>query len=444
MDYATKRQEYIENRDANFASFNSDRLTRSINAHRGKLTNQGKLITQLIAISAATPSKRTSQELERLKRDIDDKCADIEAGYEILLNRAVANSDAEREIQKSLDAALAAHATLSRDTMAALAIAPAATLQIQPRASADEGSVKPKENLKPKTLTMEFKPQEYQSWQDKYKIYYTASRMANGSNLEQRGYLYSCIEESLQANIGRTLPETAEIFRTDEADDTPVCFDVLDDEFERKYPTATRRYDLFSMKQPRGKSMSSFYNSLLDAADTANIYTMTTAELIITLTIAACTDDLLRRELVKAKIKDLGILRDEINAFETEVNTARRLAPAQESKAYAAVNRPPGRNKDKRPQQVSRNPPRCYRCNDPNHKTRDCKIKKDSVTCGKCNKPGHITKACRGIGKPLEVAKRAMAEETEEPEFSNDFPSDSPSEYANAVRNSNGTPPLIL
>ena len=213
---------------------------------------------------------------------------------------------------------------------------------------------------------------------------------------------------------------------------------------DRKYPTATRRYDLFSMKQPRGKSMSSFYNSLLDAADTANIYTMTTAELIITLTIAACTDDLLRRELVKAKIKDLGILRDEINAFETEVNTARRLAPAQESKAYAAVNRPPGRNKDKRPQQVSRNPPRCYRCNDPNHKTRDCKIKKDSVTCGKCNKPGHITKACRGIGKPLEVAKRAMAEETEEPEFSNDFPSDSPSEYANAVRNSNGTPPLIL
>ena len=138
-------------------------------------------------------SKRTSQELERLKRDIDDKCADIEAGYEILLNRAIANSDAEREIQRSLEAALAVHATMSRDTMAALAIAPAATLQVPFRANADEGSVKPKENLKPKTLTMEFKPQEYQSWQDKYKIYYTASRMAIGSNLEQRGYLYSCI-----------------------------------------------------------------------------------------------------------------------------------------------------------------------------------------------------------------------------------------------------------
>ena len=43
MDYATKRAEYIANRDAKFANYTSDRLTRSINAHRGKLTNQGKI-----------------------------------------------------------------------------------------------------------------------------------------------------------------------------------------------------------------------------------------------------------------------------------------------------------------------------------------------------------------------------------------------------------------
>ena len=70
---------------------------------------------------------------------------------------------------------------------------------------------------------------------------------------------------------------------------------------------------------------------------------MSTAELIITLTIAACTDNLLQRELVKAKIKDLGVLRDEINTFETEVNTARRLAPSQEVRAYAADNKLTGR-----------------------------------------------------------------------------------------------------
>ena len=210
MDYAMKRAEYIANRDAKFASYNSDRLTRNINANRGKLTNQGKIITQLIAISTATPSKRTSQELERFKRDIDDRCADIEAGYEILLSRTVANSDAEREIQAAQEAALTVHANFVHDTIAALAVTPAAALQV-PRTYADEGSVKPKENLKLKTLTMEFNPQEYQSWQDKYNICYTASRMATGSNLEQRGYLYSCIEESLQAKISRTLPETAEI-----------------------------------------------------------------------------------------------------------------------------------------------------------------------------------------------------------------------------------------
>ena len=194
------------------------------------------------------------------------------------------------------------------------------------------------------------------------------------------------------------------------------------------------------MRQPKGKSMSTFYNSLLDAADTANIYTMTTAELIITLSIAACTDDLLRRELVKAKITDLGVLRDEIHAFETQVNTARRLTPAQEVRAYTADNRQPGKSRDKRPQMANKTPTRCYRCNDPNHKTSECKIKKDSVTCGKCNKPGHLTKACRGIGKPLVTAKQAVAESLEEQDFTNE----SPPEYANAIRNSNATPPLIL
>ena len=53
---------------------NNKGLTWSINTHIGKLNNQGKLIGQLITINTATPSKGTSQELERFKQDIDDKC----------------------------------------------------------------------------------------------------------------------------------------------------------------------------------------------------------------------------------------------------------------------------------------------------------------------------------------------------------------------------------
>ena len=124
----------------------------------------------------------------------------------------------------------------------------------------------------------------------------------------------------------------------------------------------------------------------------------------------------------------LGTLRDEIHAYETQVNTARRLAPAQEVKGYAADNRQPGKPRDKQSQPPSKGQTRCYRCNDPGHKTSDCKIKKESVTCGKCNKPGHLTKACRGIGKPLASAKQAVAESLEEQEFI----TESPPEYANA------------
>ena len=95
--------------------------------------------------------------------------------------------------------------------------------------------------------------------------------------------------------------------------------------------------------------MPAFFNSLLDAANIAIICIMMTAELIITLTIAARTDNLLGRELVKVKIKDLGTLRDEINTFKSEGNTAKRLAPFPEMKVYAAENRQPHRTKDKKP-----------------------------------------------------------------------------------------------
>ena len=122
------------------------------------------------------------------------------------------------------------------------------------------------------------------------------------------------------------------------------------------------------------------------------------------------------------------------HAYETQVNTARRLAPAQEVRAYAADNRPPAKSRDKRSQTPNQGSTRCFRCNDPSHKTSDCKIKKESVTCGKCNKPGHLTKACRGIGKPLVTAKQAIAESLEEQEFTTEFTTESLPEYANAIR----------
>ena len=65
------------------------------------------------------------------------------------------------------------------------------------RASGDY--VKLKEGLKPTTLMLNFNPQEFQAWQNKFKIYYRTSHMNMGDAKEQRGCFHSCISEHLQA-----------------------------------------------------------------------------------------------------------------------------------------------------------------------------------------------------------------------------------------------------
>ena len=59
---------------------------------------------------------------------------------------------------------------------------------------------------------------------------------------EQRGYFYSCISEG-------------QIFR-EEGQQDEAYFDELAREFNKKYPLSTRQYQLFMMRQPKGKPMS--------------------------------------------------------------------------------------------------------------------------------------------------------------------------------------------
>ena len=78
---------------------------------------------------------------------------------------------------------------------------------------------------------------------------------------EQRGYFYSCISDHLQVVITRNTPAGASIFR-EEGQEYKACF-------------STRRYELFMMRQPKGKTMYYYTNTQLEAADIADIYQLT-------------------------------------------------------------------------------------------------------------------------------------------------------------------------
>ena len=63
----------------------------------------------------------------------------------------------------------------------------------------------------------------------------------------------------------------------------------------------------------------------MEAADIANIYELTPDELLITLTLANCTDDALKQELIKHEANSMKEIQDKVNKWETRMNTASRM-----------------------------------------------------------------------------------------------------------------------
>ena len=54
------------------------------------MTKLIRLANTFIGICKANPSRWATQELKKIKRELDDKCLDTEAGLEILIRRATA------------------------------------------------------------------------------------------------------------------------------------------------------------------------------------------------------------------------------------------------------------------------------------------------------------------------------------------------------------------
>ena len=73
-DYNARRAAYVLKRDT------QERLLKSVRAHRSKMTKLVTLAETFIGICEASPSRRATQELEKVKRELDDKCLDMEAG----------------------------------------------------------------------------------------------------------------------------------------------------------------------------------------------------------------------------------------------------------------------------------------------------------------------------------------------------------------------------
>ena len=194
-------------RNTKFEEMDDDCLERSLTSHRGTLTKFTNLAGIIITTLAAMLSKRAAQELERLRQQIDWKVEDIEAGFDILLARFETDDDEYTGLNALVEGTITRHAAISKRIVEDLGSAPAAQQPADPPARATGDQVKLKEGLRPTVLILDFNPQEFHAWQNKFRIYYRTSRINTADMEEQWGYFYSCISEHLQAVITRNMPQ---------------------------------------------------------------------------------------------------------------------------------------------------------------------------------------------------------------------------------------------
>ena len=218
--YSNTRELQCIARDIKFSNMDAARLERSTTSHRGMLTKFVNLATIIIGMLQTCPSQRAVQKLECLKQQIDWKVEDIEAGYDILLADLDPEDDEYKRLNGLVSATVARHADISKSVVEA---APG---------QAGGNQVKLKEGLKPTVLTLDFSPLEFQTWQNKFRIYYRTSRMNTANNKEQRSYFYSCISVHLQSVITRNTPTRATIF-IEEGQQDESCFEGLAREFHK-------------------------------------------------------------------------------------------------------------------------------------------------------------------------------------------------------------------
>ena len=101
--------------------------------------------------------------------------------------------------------------------------------------------VKLKEGLKPTMLTLDFNPQEFQAWQNKFRIYHQTLRMHTADAKEQRDLLLTLLANwrtLAHFQSSAHLPAGANIFH-EEGQEDEACFDQLTKEFNKKYPLST-------------------------------------------------------------------------------------------------------------------------------------------------------------------------------------------------------------
>jgi len=440
-------------------------IQQKIRTLKGNLTrfiNNNKLLVDSMRRS---PSVYLGDELQANKEKMDAKYEELEKAYRWHISK---EAETAEEYQVKLDAEEGRYTAaytkiIELQAERAAKNAEVATTITPTRRPEVRKVLKARTELKPRELTHDAEPVEFNKWKKNFKTYFNSSNLSLGKIEEQRGYLDTCLSAKLIEKLDELcVPETP-IFSEDEEEQT--CFYHLNQLCMRQHPLVVRRTDLLGNSNRYTSEQGDFHDfakAIITRMRAAELWDIAGDQLAMTICIAQTDNQELKSKLIDKDFETLDDFLKYAWNWDRQTNTKSGLAAA--SKSYNVMyvkSGQPGRgqwdNKNRRGGEKGAKPYKkkeegskraCFRCAAEDHVVTKCRTSPTTM-CTKCNKVGHTQKAChlqRGVrSKAYRVEEKKDAQEESSEEESDVHTIRSVrTESTRTVSSDDDTPPVLL
>ena len=380
-------------------------LRASMNSYKGHVTTK---INALIDISTFVRGHPTRMGVQQISNSMA-KLEEIHSKLEIVAtdlasvdptqldNTTAVLEDASNRVTDALKHAL--------ETIGIISKAPEPRPPGHPNAGPPPtgNSCKINESLRPFTLKSDHNSLDYADWKLKFKAFASASSLSNAPLMEQRQYLYNCLDSSLSRELRLRVVDDTGLYEED------GCIEILDDIFERKYPLFTRRVEFHRLTQRKNQSVLDYINTVRRHGDQSEIHNMDADDIYVMRIIQGCADEKVKEQFLRApdpSLDDLIKIASSMEIAETSAN----MGMARANKT--SYSRPTERSK------TDSNDKQCMSCGKYNHNREDCRFRQ--AECRTCMKIGHIAAICKskdptkdGSKKSKDSKKKARKTKTE-------------------------------
>ena len=379
--------------DFDYSEYDADKTKRSLRAHANNRANHMKAIDNVYRLAKAAPSQEAAAAMEEKFEAYKRTQKAIECGYEHLieLNGNDANTKAK---DRAYDELAAERMDMEQKVLHVFGLC--RPVAVPKPDKEEERTCKPNQALKPDELTATSKPTQFTAWLERFRTYYSSSRMRYASNEEQHQYLYACISSELRARIKPKVTGATPIFKH-QTNAHLSLEEMLTQEFHTLYPLTTRRFEWLNQKMK--STWASYYARMQEFSSAADVSGMDPADFLAFALIIGTPDGEMKNEMLRLEhptpdaLDKIGQTYDRTGATKTQLAT-----PSSPVKAFAAQAKGNQNTQGKNGPGVDKFRPdlvdKCKRCGAPlsDHSSKDCPKKRER--CYLCKTVGHIAAVC--------------------------------------------------